>query len=125
MDGTSNTILLAECAGREDVWRGKTMMPVVYTGTVRARARGGAWATTDNAHGIGQRTPWHASTGTIPGTMKINNSNEWGHNFYSFHNGGSIFAFTDGSVRFLNENTSLKNLANYVTRAGGEVIAPD
>ena len=36
-----------------------------------------------------------------------------------------MFAFTDGSVRFLNENTSLKNLANYVTRAGGEVIAPD
>lgn len=125
MDGTSNTILLAECAGREDVWRGKNMMPVVYTGTVRARARGGAWATTDNAYGIGQRTPWHASTGTIPGTMKINNSNEWGHNFYSFHNGGSIFAFTDGSVRFLNENTSLRNLANYVTRAGGEVIAQD
>src|SRR5262245_17225190 len=27
IDGTSNTILVAECAGREDVWRGRTMKP--------------------------------------------------------------------------------------------------
>ncbi|NDH07227.1 DUF1559 domain-containing protein, partial [bacterium] len=52
-DGTSNTIMLGECAGREDVWRGRTMTPVEYLAAVRARARGGAWATTDNAYGIG------------------------------------------------------------------------
>jgi len=121
-DGTSNTILIGECAGREDVWRGSTMYPVTYTGTLRYRARGGAWATTDNAYGIGQRAPWHVSAGNIPGTMKINNSNEWGHLFYSFHSGGANFAFADGSVRFLGENASLKNLASMVTRAGDEVI---
>ncbi len=125
VDGTSNTILLGECAGREDVWRGKIMTPVQYTGAGVARARGGAWATTDNAHGIGRRTPWSATTGTIPGTMKINNSNEWGHFFYSFHNGGANFAFADGTVRFLSENTSIRNIAAYVTRNGGEVTNQD
>lgn len=119
-DGASNSILIGECAGREDIWRGRTMTPVQYTGAVRTRARGGAWATTDNGHGIGQRAPWHPSAGTIPGAMKINNSNEWGHLFYSFHTGGANFAFADGSVRFLGENTSLKNLASMVTRAGEE-----
>ncbi|MGD9721963.1 MAG: DUF1559 domain-containing protein [Pirellulales bacterium] len=119
-DGTSNTIMLAECAGREDVWRGREKYPVAYTGTVRVRARGGAWATTDNPYKIGQRAPWHASFGQIPGPLAINNSNEWGHCFYSFHDGGANFAFADGSVQFLAEQMDLYTLASLVTRAGGE-----
>lgn len=119
-DGTSKTIMLAECAGREDVYRGRVKYPVVYTGSVRVRARGGAWATTDNAYQIGQRNPWHASFGTIPGPVAINNSNEWGHCFYSFHDGIANFAFADGSVRTLHEEIDLYTLAVQVTRAGGE-----
>ncbi len=118
-DGTSNTILLAECSGREDVYRGRTKYPVDYTGAIKIRARGGAWATTDNAYQIGQRNPWNATFGTIPGTLAINNSNEWGHCFYSFHNGAN-FAFADASVRFLGEEVDLYTLACMVTRAGGE-----
>ena len=53
--------------------------------------------------------------------MKINNSNEWGHLFYSFHEGGAGFALADGSVRFLSEATPLRSLAVMVTRSGGEV----
>src|SRR5262249_8422391 len=52
LDGSSNTFLLAECAGREDVWRGRTMTPA-QTDKARpnpARARGGAWATNDNPY---------------------------------------------------------------------------
>jgi prepilin-type processing-associated H-X9-DG protein len=119
-DGTSNTIMLGECAGREDVWRRNVMYPVKYTGTPRIRARGGAWATTDNAYEIGQRKAWHASFDPIPGELGINNSNEWGHCFYSFHDGGANFAFGDGSVRFLNEKIQLHILATLNTRAGNE-----
>jgi prepilin-type N-terminal cleavage/methylation domain-containing protein/prepilin-type processing-associated H-X9-DG protein len=119
-DGTSNTIMLGECAGREDVYRGRTKYPVVYTGSMRVRARGGAWATTDNPYQIGQRKPWQAEFGTIPGPVAINNSNEWGHCFYSFHAGGANFTYADGSVRFLAEEISLYALAVQVTRAGGE-----
>ena len=84
------------------------------------RARGGAWATSDNAYTIGQRKPWNASFTDIPGPLAINNSNEWGHCFYSFHEGGANFAFVDGSVRFFAETMDLYTLAILVTRAGGE-----
>ena len=122
-DGTSNSILLGECAGREDVWRGREFFPVDYTGTPRVRARGGAWATTDNPYDIGQRKAWHASFDPIPGEVAINNSNEWGHCFYSFHSGGSNFGFADGSVRFLSEEMNLRTLAELVTRANAEIPA--
>ena len=121
-DGTSNTIMLGECAGREDVWRGREFFPLDYTGTPRMRARGGAWATTDNPYDIGQRKAWHTSFDPIPGTVAINNSNEWGHCFYSFHNGAN-FVFADGSVRFMNEDMNLRTLADLTTRANSEIVA--
>jgi prepilin-type N-terminal cleavage/methylation domain-containing protein/prepilin-type processing-associated H-X9-DG protein len=121
-DGASKTILLGECGGREDVWRGNVKFPVAYTGTPRVRARGGAWATTDNAYEIGQTKAWDAAFGPIPGQVAINNSNEWGHCFYSFHAAGANFAFADGSVRMLDEEMNLRALADMVTRAGGEII---
>ncbi|MBS0262963.1 MAG: DUF1559 domain-containing protein [Planctomycetes bacterium] len=120
-DGTSNCILIGECAGREDVWRKRVMTALDY-GSGNIRARGGAWATNDNVYTIGQRvtTNYGKGTTTIPGTLAINNSNEYGHCFYSFHDGGANFVFADGSVRFLGENVDLKLLASLVTRAGGE-----
>jgi prepilin-type N-terminal cleavage/methylation domain-containing protein/prepilin-type processing-associated H-X9-DG protein len=121
IDGMSNTIMIGECAGREDVYRGREFFQVDYTGTPGVRARGGAWATTDNPYPIGLRNPWKANFGTIPGTVSINNSNEWGHCFYSFHPSGANFTFADGSVRFFSEDTDLRTLADLTTRAGGEL----
>ncbi len=121
VDGTSKSIMLGECAGREDVWRGRTFYGVEYEGSPPVRARGGAWATSDNPYTIGERNPWKPAFGTIPGTVSINNSNEWGHCFYAFHPGGANFAFADGSVRLLGESTELRVLADLVTRAGEEV----
>jgi len=124
-DGTSHSILIAEDAGREDVYRGRVGYPVNYTGSPRVRARGGAWATTDNPYMIGQRLPWHASFGPIPGAMGINNSNEWGHCFYSFHPAGANSCFADGSIRFLSQGTNLYTLAGLVTRANGELVSEE
>ena len=124
VDGTSNTIMLGECAGREDVWRGRVMSKLNY-GAGNVRARGGAWATNDNVYNIGQRVTSNFGPGTtaIPGNLQINNSNEYGHCFYSFHDGGANFVLADGSVRFLGENMDLKVLASLVTRAGAEPIS--
>lgn len=121
-DGTSNTIMLGECAGREDVWRKRNVTAVNYIGPPKVRARGGAWATTDNAYEIGQRKPWDASFGTIPGFPAINNSNEWGHCFYSFHPQGANFLMADGSIRFMGESTNLRTLADLVTRGSGQPV---
>jgi prepilin-type N-terminal cleavage/methylation domain-containing protein len=120
-DGTSNTFLIAECAGREDVWRGREWKPAMADKSQAncARARGGAWATNDNPFEIGTRVEW-CTGAAIPGPMRINNSNEYGHLFYSFHPDGALFAFADGSVRFLSESTKLRLLAIMVTRSGSE-----
>jgi prepilin-type N-terminal cleavage/methylation domain-containing protein/prepilin-type processing-associated H-X9-DG protein len=123
-DGTSNTILIGECAGREDVWRGRQMTPANATkGPGCARARGGAWATNDSSYAIGQRIDWCSSSASIPGPMKINNSNEWGFLYYSFHDGGSQFTFADGSARFISDKVALWVLASLTTRAGGEAMS--
>ena len=124
-DGTTNTILIGECAGREDVWRRGVMTKLDY-GSGNIRARGGAWATNDNVYTIGSRTTSnYGSNTTIPGPLAINNSNEYGHLFYSFHAGGANFVFADGSVQFFSEYMDLKTLASLVTRAGREKVSND
>jgi len=84
---------------------------------------GTAAAPNDNPYAIGGRVQVFPS-GLIPTTipMKINASNEHGFNFYSFHDGGAVFAFGDGSVRFLAESTPLANLAAMSTRGAGEIV---
>jgi prepilin-type N-terminal cleavage/methylation domain-containing protein/prepilin-type processing-associated H-X9-DG protein len=116
-DGTSHSIMVGECAGREDVWRRGVKSDLDYAANIRAR--GGAWATSDNPYEIGQRTAQNKST--IPGNVQINNSNEWGHCFYAFHPGAANFAFADGSVRTIAESIELRTLAEMVTRAGEEI----
>ncbi len=122
LDGLSTSILMAECAGREDVWRGRTMKPAAADKADPncARARGGAWATNDNPYEIGGRVEW-CFGGAIPGPMKINNSNEWGHLYYSFHDLGANFCFTDASVRFITEGVALSTLVALTTRAGSDL----
>jgi prepilin-type processing-associated H-X9-DG protein len=121
-DGTSHSIMLAECAGREDVWRRGLKSDVDYPAKIRAW--GGAWATSDNAFEIGGLIA-NDGTSIIPGTLSTNNSNEWGHCFYSFHPGSANFAFADGSVRTISDSIELRTLAELVTRNGQEIGKPE
>ena len=132
-DGASKTILLAESAGREDVWREQTRYPANAdnaAGAACARAQGGAWATNDNPYAFGEKAKgWCTSgptAGTIPpGLFRINGSNENGWLMYGFHVGGANVAMCDGAVRFLVENTSVRTLGQLATRAGGESVSVD
>jgi prepilin-type N-terminal cleavage/methylation domain-containing protein/prepilin-type processing-associated H-X9-DG protein len=128
-DGASNTILIGECAGREDVWRDRKMTPAVANKALAncARAQGGAWATNDNPYEIGQRKLWCSGALTSPyaGAMRINASNEHSFLYYSFHSGTANFGMADGSVRTFTESTPLWTLGALTTRAGGEAVPAD
>jgi prepilin-type N-terminal cleavage/methylation domain-containing protein len=128
-DGTANTILIGECAGREDVYRGKKATPAQTDSSQGgcARARGGAWATNDNPYELG-RPPLGCSGGNAAlsafpaGQLRINATNEWGGIYYGFHDTTACVGMADGSVRYLRDSTSLWIVGALTTRNGGEVI---
>ena len=112
-DGTSNTTLLTECAGRPQHWQAG------QGGTVEV-VEGGLWAGFKN--GIQLQGATHDGA-TRPGPCAINCTN-W-FEVYSFHSGGANAVFADGHVRFLAEQIDLHMFAALVTRAGGEVAPED
>lgn len=126
LDGTSQTILLMECAGRPDHWiRGKRGPDESSPGhgnfpVIGGRVRGAGWA--DHVNSI----PLHSFTRDglrVPGPSLINATNN--NEPFSFHPGGVNTAFCDGSVRFVEESIDPTVLAALVTRMGGEVISAD
>ena len=111
-DGTSHTIMMAECAGRPQLWRvGK---PVANTWV-----SGGPWASRNLLWTRGAKADGTAFYG--PCAMNCTNDRE----VYSFHPNGANVVFADGSVRFLHAAISIRTFAALVTRAGGEVIPGD
>jgi prepilin-type N-terminal cleavage/methylation domain-containing protein/prepilin-type processing-associated H-X9-DG protein len=109
-DGTSSTILIAEDAGRPQLWNAGRLVPGGY-------ATGGAWAD--------RRGPFTLSGSTVDGSapfgpcaLNCTNDNE----VYSFHTGGANVLFADGSVQFLHATVSVRTLAALITRSGGEVV---
>jgi prepilin-type N-terminal cleavage/methylation domain-containing protein/prepilin-type processing-associated H-X9-DG protein len=103
-DGTSNTIMVAEDAGRPDLW--------IYGGVDTGPLKEGGWADPGAPFSIdGSNTD-----GTVPGPCTMNCSNN--SEVYSFHIGGANVVFCDGSVRFLADTMDLCTLSALVTRAG-------
>jgi prepilin-type N-terminal cleavage/methylation domain-containing protein/prepilin-type processing-associated H-X9-DG protein len=117
-DGTSNTILMAEIAGKNDKW---VLGQKVSTGT----EQGGGWG--DPLSGENWITG-SDSTGTVsPGPYMIGITNSepigsTGRGFYSFHTGGTNIVLCDGSVRFLPSTTDSKTVAYLITRANGDLV---
>jgi prepilin-type N-terminal cleavage/methylation domain-containing protein/prepilin-type processing-associated H-X9-DG protein len=109
-DGTSNTILLAEDAGR----------PIFFIfGGVQGNPpilKEGGWADPGGPFSL----DGSEHDGTVPGNCPLNCSNN--SEVYSFHTGGANVAFVDGSVHFLRDTISLTTLAQLITRAGGEIV---
>ncbi|HJT77791.1 MAG TPA: DUF1559 domain-containing protein, partial [Gemmataceae bacterium] len=127
-DGLSNTVLLAESAGRPQVYRGRT----AYGSPPSARVNGGGWARAATAFSL----EGSSEDGSVfPGPCGINCTNGedvtaypdpyYGTNgsgaIYSFHTGGANAVFADGSVHFLNQGIPIATLAALITRGGGEV----
>jgi prepilin-type N-terminal cleavage/methylation domain-containing protein/prepilin-type processing-associated H-X9-DG protein len=107
-DGTANTLLLAECAGRPPVYRKRTLTTT---------AVGAAWSAHRSMLAFQGVDP---VTFAKPGPCAINCTNQ--SDVYAFHSGGANVVFADGSVHFLAENLPLYVLAALYTRASGELI---
>jgi prepilin-type processing-associated H-X9-DG protein len=110
-DGASNTLMIAEQAGRPKLFRQGKEVP-------GRTVAGGPWASQPNLLNVWGSTPDGI---TIPGPCSINCTNYT--NIYSFHPGGANSLFVDGSVHFLNANLDVRILGRLITRAGGEVIS--
>jgi len=109
-DGTSQTILVTECAGRPTQWRVRRPVTGIY-------AKNCAWVGGTLTFGQGSSPDGE----TQPGPCAINCTND--HEVYSFHPGGANAVFADGSLHFLNAGIDIRIFAGLVTRAGGEVVA--
>lgn len=129
-DGTSNTLMISECANRPQYWiKGKLITAmvaqtsnyppgIVTTGEVT----GGVWAEHQKAMSIGGSSS--DGTVTVPGgNCAINCTNDW--EIYSMHSGGANGVMADGSVRFLREGMSIDILAALCSRAGEEIVLQD
>lgn len=112
-DGASNTIMIAEDAGRPNLYGAGAKL----ISTAAGLSPGGAWADPSGPYSIDGSLP----NGTVPGTCALNCSNN--NEVYGFHTGGANAVFADGSVHFLDQSMSLCLLAALCTRAGGEVIS--
>ena len=112
IDGTTNTLLLYERSGRNDLYqKGKL---ITTNGTY-----GGGWADP------GIFEDWVAGSsldGSVhKGPCAVNCSNRSGDGGYSFHAGGIHVLLADGAVRFLGESASPIVFANLGTHQGGQI----
>ena len=122
LDGTSNTEVIAECAGRPDLWRrgNKFTASNPVGSSPRVRTSGAGWADRDSPYGLHGFTMDGTSN---PGPCHTNctNANE----VFSFHPGGANNLFADGSVHFIKESAAIQVYANLISRAGGEIVSSD
>ncbi|ADB17651.1 protein of unknown function DUF1559 [Pirellula staleyi DSM 6068] len=110
-DGSSNTILVSEDAGRPANYRaGKLYSPTAGTD--------GGWADHDCeyiTHGMSQ------DGATSGGNCHTNCNN--GNEVYAFHSSGAMHAIADGSVRFISKNMDMRPFVKLITRNGNDIVA--
>ena len=122
-DGTSNTFLLAEAAGRN---RRFIMGKEVTEATVpEATWTNGPWANPGSRIQVGGFNPSWRVGQPLPtsGPCAVNCIND--KEIYSFHTGGANVVMADGSVRFIRATLPLDVAYQLLTRARGEVITGD
>jgi prepilin-type N-terminal cleavage/methylation domain-containing protein/prepilin-type processing-associated H-X9-DG protein len=133
-DGTSNTIMIVEDAGRPTWYgsKGVVTMPS-YTGAPgTAPQGGGAWADPLNYNATNGGDPGGSGIAAGGGFMGIppapwtcangcTNDSE----IFAFHTGGSNMLFGDGSVRFVRNGLTMNQMQALLSRAGGEIIGFD
>ncbi|MDX2154130.1 MAG: DUF1559 domain-containing protein [Bryobacteraceae bacterium] len=112
-DGTSNTTLFAEFAGRPTQY---------YAGGIANPGKSvddAIWAGHDMRINVTGSDPT-GTTGSKGGPCVVNCNND--KDVYAFHPSGANVLFADGSVRQLTPATPAKTLVYLVTASGGEIL---
>jgi prepilin-type N-terminal cleavage/methylation domain-containing protein/prepilin-type processing-associated H-X9-DG protein len=133
-DGSSNTIMIVEDAGRPICYgsKGAVAMPSYMGAPGTTPQGGGAWADPLNYNATNGGDPSGSGIAAGGGFMGIpvapwscangcTNDSE----IFAFHTGGSNVCFGDGSVRFVRNGLTMNQMQALLSRAGGEVISFD
>ena len=149
IDGTSNTIMVVECAGRPDfyinnikqnqpsavapsaglniTWAAgsvtnarKPWSADMSAASPPAMTNGTGWADPDGSFSIDGVLDDFTGVGGPRGVNATSDSE-----IYSFHAAGAYAAYVDGSVRFIQKEINPKVLAAIVTRAWGDQAQGD
>jgi hypothetical protein len=117
-DGTSNTILLCEDAGRPNLYIAGSLAKSYVAGQ-SLPADGAGWGDYKSEYGLDgvTVTPGPPPTAVEPGLLVVNGYNN--NETYAFHIGGAMHVFTDGSVRFIKSSISAQTYAALITAQGG------
>ncbi len=114
-DGSSNSVMILECAGRPQRYARRRL---IWDGLTN-RITGGQWADSQNDIGLDGSSYDGLSTGG-PCAINCSNSNEP----YSFHPNGINVLMGDGAVLFVKETINIRVFARMVTKDGGEPFSP-
>ncbi len=110
-DGSSNCVMILECAGRPQRYARRRLIWDGYTN----RVTGGQWADSQNDIGLDGTSFDGVSIGG-PCAINCSNSNEP----YSFHPNGINVLMGDGAVLFVKETINIRVFARMVTKDAGE-----
>jgi prepilin-type processing-associated H-X9-DG protein len=133
-DGTATSIILYECTGRNEGMDGNTLTNDYYDPYASALAgaptgrRHWRFGDPDTTSGVSKRINNNAGFGmniTIVSNDNCNGQNWRAHDCgpnnepFSFHGGGTHFAFADGHVAYVRDSVSIDVLKALATRNNG------
>jgi prepilin-type N-terminal cleavage/methylation domain-containing protein/prepilin-type processing-associated H-X9-DG protein len=124
-DGTSNTILIGELAGRPDIYRvGRRFAAYTPPNPPNAPTafQGAGWGDALNGENWFIGSQFDGVVPSTGGTCVVNCTNARGTGLYAFHTGGANILLADGSVRFIAASINHCTFAFLVTKGKGEVI---
>jgi prepilin-type N-terminal cleavage/methylation domain-containing protein/prepilin-type processing-associated H-X9-DG protein len=115
LDGTSQTMMVVEAAGRPSVYRAGYLRPTF------SNDQGIGWIDSEGAFSLDGSSADGSREGCRPANgcaVAINARND--NEPYSFHAGGMHALFADGHVTFMNQSVSLNVMAALCTRAAAD-----
>jgi prepilin-type processing-associated H-X9-DG protein len=146
-DGLSNTVAIAEDAGRDARYQSPYIEQDMIGSSPRSdplivpfnpprnvpvgQRRYWRWADADGAFGVSTRPnnparPMRGELAYQPPSLALEGNNAGANDeAFSYHPGGVNILFGDGSVRFIKETINIVTWRSLVTLAGGEVVSSD